>query len=101
MGEPRAVVVDIAAVRAVAQRFDDAATAVDDVARRHLGVLVFDGAVGGRAHTAHADAVHRVLARVSADLADWSRACAEIAEALRGSISRYVEAEASSSEGLG
>lgn len=101
MGEPRTVVVDVEAVRSVAQRFDDASGTVDDIARRHLGALTFDGAVGGRVHTVRADAVHSAMVQLTAGLAGWSRACQEIAEALRSSASRYAAAQASSAERLG
>lgn len=97
----QSVEVDVHAVRVVAQRFDDAAGAVDDVVTRHLGVLAFDGAVGGRDHTHRADAVNTAVTQLVSGLAGWSRACTEIAVALRAGASDYTAAETAAADRLG
>jgi hypothetical protein len=81
--------VDTAAVRIVAARFDTAA----DILSGTLSGLRFDGAAAGRAHVAHGDAVRAAVERLAAVLAQWSRAAAEIAAALRADADRYGEAE--------
>ncbi|MGK2879408.1 MAG: type VII secretion target [Mycobacterium sp.] len=101
MGQPGTVDVDLGALRAVAQQFDDAAASVEDIVRHHLAALSFDGAAGGRAHVQHADAIHVALTELAAGMSGWSRACAEIAIALRDGVTRYADAEAAGSERLG
>lgn len=80
---------DTAAVRIAAARFDTAA----DILSGTLSGLRFDGATAGRAHVAHGDAVRAAVERLAAALAQWSRAAAEIAAALRADADRYGEAE--------
>jgi hypothetical protein len=92
MGQ-RDAFVDAAAVRAVANRFDATAALIDGAARTHLGKLAFDGASAGRAHIAHGDALRAALSRLSCELAQWARATAEIAAALRAGTERYAEAD--------
>jgi hypothetical protein len=86
MGNTR---VDIAAVRAAAQRFASAAGVLDQALLR----LHFDGSVAGRVHTAHGDALRSALDRLAAGVAQWSRAAEEIAAALRVVADRYGDAE--------
>jgi hypothetical protein len=90
MGNTR---VDCAAVRAAAQRFDAAAEVLDEMLRGQLSRLRFDGAVAGRDHTAHGDAVRAALDRLSAGVVQWSRAAQEVAAALRVTADRYADAE--------
>ncbi|APE16384.1 hypothetical protein BOH72_15295 [Mycobacterium sp. WY10] len=87
MGNTR---VDCVAVRAAAQRFDAAAGVLDGAATSRFG---FDGSVAGRLHTAHGDAVRVALERLTAALAQWSRAAEEVAAALRVTADRYGDAE--------
>lgn len=92
--------VDTAALRAVAQEFDAAADAVDDVVRHHLRPLAFGGADGGRDHAVAASDIRDALTRLTSGTAAWSRACSEIAVALRDGATRYAEAEAAGSDRL-
>lgn len=80
---------DTTAVRFAAERFDAAA----DLLGGQLSGLRFDGSVAGHAHVAHGDVVRATLERLAAVLAQWSRAAAEIAAALRADAGRYGEAE--------
>jgi Excreted virulence factor EspC, type VII ESX diderm len=90
MGERNSVRVDVAAVRAAADRFDSVADDLNRAARVSLG---FDGSVAGRGHTAEGDALRVALNQVLADLTGWARAAAEIAAALRAGADRYVDAD--------
>jgi hypothetical protein len=85
--------VDVAAVRAVADRFSAAADLIDDAVDNHLARLTFGGACAGRAHVARGDALRAGLQRLAAELSHWSRAAGEIAIALRGGADRYADAE--------
>ncbi|HZC89901.1 MAG TPA: type VII secretion target [Mycobacterium sp.] len=100
MGQ-RDMVVDVAAVHAVANRFDDAAHLIDGAVRTHLGRLAFDGATAGRAYIGHGDALRLALHRLSGELAQWARATAEIASALRAGADRYAEADQRAAVGIG
>ena len=76
-------------MRLAAARFDTAA----DLLYGQLSGLQFDGSVAGHAHVAHGDALRATMDRLAAVLAQWSRAAAEIAAALRADADRYGEAE--------
>ena len=90
MGERDSARLDIAAVRAAAERFDSVADELNRVARVPL---TFDGSAAGRAHTADGDALRVAVDRVIGDLAGWARAAAEIAAGLRAGADRYVDAD--------
>lgn len=100
MGQQNAFV-DAAAVRAVANRFDDAAQLIDGSVRTHFAKLAFDGANAGRAYIGHGDALRLALDRLAGELARWARATAEIATALRSSADRYAEADLSAAARIG
>lgn len=85
--------VDVAAVRAVAHRFDDAAHLIDGAARAHLGRLRFDGTTSGRAYIGQGDALRFALHRLGAQLSQWSRASLEIGATLRAGADRYDDAD--------
>lgn len=87
------VYADTTALRAVADRFDATAQAIDGAVRTRFPRLAFDGASAGRAHTAGGDALRRALDRWAGELANWSRASAEIAAALRVGAAGYTDAE--------
>ena len=93
MGHRDVAGVDVAAVRAVANRFDATAEIIDGAARNHLASLTFGGATAGRAHIARGDALSTALERLAAEVWQWSRATSEIAVALRASADRYADAE--------
>ncbi len=93
--------VDICALRSVANQFDATAQLVDVAARNQLSHLAFDGAAAGRAHIGRGDALRASLNRLSADLAQWSRATVEIAAALRAAADRYADAELRSAARIG
>jgi uncharacterized protein YukE len=95
------MVVDVAAVHAVANRFDDATHLIDGAVRTHLERLAFDGATAGRAYIGHGDALRLALHRLSGELAQWARATAEIAAALRAGADRYAEADQRAAVGIG
>nr|WP_232077507.1 type VII secretion target [Mycolicibacterium aichiense] len=78
---------------AAAQHFDSTAEVLDGALRGQLSGLRFDGAMAGRAHVAHGDAVWAALERLTAAVTQWSRAAAETAVALRITADRYAEAE--------
>lgn len=94
MGQQNAFV-DAAAVRTVANRFDDTAQLIDDAARNHFARLAFDGATAGRAYIGHGDALRFALNRLASELSQWARATVEIATVLRASADRYAEADLS------
>ncbi|MCV7401973.1 hypothetical protein H7K24_17665 [Mycobacterium fragae] len=100
MGQ-RDAFVDAASVRAVARRFDGTADLIDSAARIQLRRLAFDGATAGQAHAAHGDALRLALDRLSQELAQWARATAEIATALRGGAEHYAEADLSAAARIG
>lgn len=93
MGQQNVAEVDIAAIRALANRFDDSAEMLDAAVSARLGRLTFDGSSAGRAYTANGDALRRALYRLAGQVAQWSRASGEIAMALRTSADRYTDAE--------
>lgn len=93
MGQTDATSIDVAAVRAVANRFDTGAQVLDAAARIQLGKLAFDGATAGQAHVARGDVLHSTLGRLAGELTQWARAAAEIATALRSGAERYAEAD--------
>jgi hypothetical protein len=85
--------VDVAALRAVADRFSAAADLIDGAVDNHLAGLTFGGAAAGRAHVASGDALRAGLGRLAGELSRWSRAAGEIAVALRIGADRYADAE--------
>jgi hypothetical protein len=85
--------VDVAAVRAVADRFGAAAELINGAVSNHLARLSFGGATAGRAHVARGDALRTGLERLAAEFSQWSRAADEIAVALRVGADRYADAE--------
>ncbi|UQX12224.1 type VII secretion target [Candidatus Mycobacterium methanotrophicum] len=94
MGQQNAFV-DAAAMRMVANRFDDTAQRIDDALRTRVARLAFDGVTAGRAYTGHGDALRFALNRLAGELSKWARASVEIAAALRASADRYAEADLS------
>ncbi|BBZ10345.1 type VII secretion target [Mycobacterium branderi] len=85
--------IDVAALRAVANRMDDSAELVAGAARSQLAGLGFGGTVAGRAHVASGDALHTAVSRITDELSQWTRASFEIAAALRAGADRYAEAD--------
>lgn len=85
--------IDVPAAQRVANQFAVAAEFVDRAVSDHLVRLAFGGASAGRVHTARGDALRAELQRLAAQVAQWSRASAEIAAALRSSTERYADAE--------
>jgi hypothetical protein len=87
------VYVDAPAMRGISSRFDDTAENIGAAVRTRLGRLAFDGPNAGRAHVAGGDALRRALDRWVGELAQWSRASAEIATALLIGADGYADAE--------
>jgi len=85
--------IDVSATYRVAERFDAAAEMIDGAARRHLTRWEFGGSTAGRAHAARGDALLAALERLAAEASRWSRACTEIAVALRAGGDGYSNAE--------
>ncbi|BBZ73658.1 hypothetical protein MPRS_47510 [Mycobacterium paraseoulense] len=85
--------IDVAATHQIADQFRAAADLLDRALSDQLGRLAFGGAAAGRAHTARGDALRVELDRLTAEVAQWSRASTEIATALRASADRYADAE--------
>jgi hypothetical protein len=100
MGQGNAFV-DAAALRTVANRFDDAAHLIDGAVRTHFRSFAFDGATAGRSYIGHGDALRLALNRLAGEIAQWARATGEIANALRASADRYVEADLSAAARIG
>jgi uncharacterized protein YukE len=92
---------DAAALRDVARQFDASAGAIDAAVSTHMSALSFGGATAGRAYAARGDALRAALERVADALAEWSRASAEIAAALRSSADQYVSSDARAAAGVG
>ncbi len=90
--------VDQAALRAVADNFEDLAQTVSRAAQCPLR---FSGASAGRAYLADGDAWRRTLDRLIADCAFWSRAAGEIAASLHTGIARYSEADRMAAAAVG
>jgi hypothetical protein len=93
--------VEVGALRSAANQFDATAQLIDAAARTDLSQLSFNGATAGRAHLGRGDALHTSLNRLGTDLAQWSRATAEIAAALRVAADRYADAELRSAARIG
>ena len=87
-------------LRVVADRFSAAADAVGDAGRNHLSHLIFGAACAGRDHAADGEAVRSGLDRLAAEVAQWSRAAAEIAVALRSGAERYTDADRYAATGI-
>ncbi len=101
MGEPDIARTDVAAVLDVARQYDMASDLVDGAVRAHLTGLRFDGAVAGRIHAAHGDAVRLAVDDLAYRLQQWARAAAEIAAELRSSANRYVDADVRGARRIG
>ncbi|MDQ2626216.1 MAG: type VII secretion target [Actinomycetota bacterium] len=95
------VFLDAAALRSVADCFDDTAAAIDVAARIRLGGLVFDGSAAGRDHVAAGEALRRALDAWAPELTRWSRAGFEIAATLRAGLARYGLAESFAADRIG
>ncbi|OBI24452.1 type VII secretion target [Mycobacterium sp. E2238] len=85
--------IDVAATHRIAGQFRAAADIIDRALSDQLGRLAFGGPSAGRAHTARGEALRAELERLTAEVAQWSRASVEIAAALRASADRYADAE--------
>ena len=92
MGQADNARIDVEAIRAVANRYDDAAELIKG-AHSQLGRLAFGGATAGRAHALAGDALRTALTRLTDELPQWARASAEIATALRTGANRCVDAD--------
>ncbi|MGA5541018.1 type VII secretion target [Mycobacterium sp. NPDC051198] len=101
MGDVTAVRLDGAALSAVAAGYDAVAADLDSLVRDRLRGPVFDGAAAGHAHVADGDAVRTAVDEVTDGLRQWSRASAEVAAVLRGSIDRYAVADARAAARVG
>ncbi|MEO8814994.1 MAG: type VII secretion target [Mycobacterium sp.] len=95
------VYVDSDALRTVADRFDAAAALIDGTAAVRLSRLTFDAASAGRAHAAGGAALRRAVDRWAGELTRWSRASAEVADALRTGVADYGDAERSAQDRVG
>jgi len=93
VGEPDIARVDVAAVLDAARQYDTASDMVDAAVRTHLSGLRFDGAVAGRVHAAHGDALRLAVDDLVHRLQQWSRAAAEIAAELRTCAVRYGDVD--------
>lgn len=100
MGQADNARIDVDAIRAVANRYDDAAELING-ANSQLGRLAFGGATAGRAHVAAGEALRATLTRLTDELSQWARASAEIATALRAGANRYADADLRSAARIG
>jgi hypothetical protein len=101
MGQSEVARVDVAALHAVARRYEEVSDIVDGAVRTHLSGLLFDGAAAGRVHAARGDALRAAIEHVADQLRQWSRAAAEIGATLRASADRYAEADANAARRVG
>lgn len=85
--------IDVLATHRVADQFRAAAEIIDRALSDRLGRLAFGGPTAGRAHTARGDALRAELERLIGEVAQWARASADIAVALRASADRYADAD--------
>ena len=85
--------IDVPATHRTADQFRAAAGIIDRALSDQLGRLAFGGASAGRAHSTRGEALRTELERLTAEVAQWSRASVEIAAALRASADRYADAE--------
>jgi len=85
--------VDVAALRNVANRFDDTARLIDRAVQTHFAKLAFDGTTAGRGYADRGDALRVALARLAGALTQWARASGEIAATLHASADRYADAD--------
>ncbi|BBY98572.1 hypothetical protein [Mycolicibacterium fallax] len=100
MGIPAGTSVDLAAVDAVAGRFNALAAGLAECGRNGLSRLLFDGVTAGRAHLAAGQGVRRAVDPLAAELAAWALAAAEIGAGLSCGARRYRDAEAAAAAGL-
>ena len=84
-----------------ARQYDAAAEIVDTGIRTHLTGLRFDGAVAGRMHTAHGDALRIAIDDMVDRLHEWARESTEIAAELRACADRYVDVDARGARRIG
>jgi len=82
--------ISAAALRAAADQFDASAEVLDHVARAQPPEFPVEGA-----------ALRRALDRLPVQLAQWSRASAEIACALRAGADDYADAETGAATRIG
>ena len=99
MGEPQNTRVDLAAVAAVADRFDALAARLDEAGR--AARPRFDGATAGQAHGDAGRELRRAVEVLITDVAAWARADAEIAVALRSGAARYRAGDTDAAAGMG
>jgi uncharacterized protein YukE len=92
MGQQNAFV-DVAALRAVANRFDDTARLIDRTVQTQIAKLAFDSTTAGRGYSDRGDALRVALSRLAGALTQWARASGEIAATLRASADRYTDAD--------
>jgi hypothetical protein len=84
---------DLAAVRAAAQRIDAAAETVRGVVESRLGTVHLDAATAGRAHAAAGATLRTEIHRLAEDLAAWAYAAGELAAALRSRADGHAATE--------
>ena len=89
---------DALALHAAAGVFDSTAVTIDSASRLHIGGLAFDARVAGRDHGDAGDQLSCALRSWLPAMLCWSRASAEIATALRGTLRGYEYAESSATE---
>ena len=85
--------VDLAAVRAVAQRIESAAETLLEAPGAQPGSWHIDGANTGCAHSAAGAALRRETERLTTDLVGWGYAAGELAAALRSGADGRTVAE--------
>ena len=84
-----------------ARQYNAAADIVDTAIRTHLTGLRFDGAVAGRMHAAHGDALRIAIDDMVDRLHEWARASTEIAAELRACADSYVDVDARGARRIG
>ena len=85
--------VDLAAVRAAAQRIDDSAATVLEAPGTRAGSWQVDATTTGRAHGDAGAALRAETERLSTDLIGWAYAAGELAAALRSGVDGHSAAE--------
>lgn len=93
--------VDHEALHAAARGYDAVAETVDAIVRTSLNRPMFDGAVAGRLHVAHGNAVRDALDDITLAMRQWVTSADDIAHVLRACADRYGVADSYAASRVG
>jgi hypothetical protein len=86
--------IDVAALRDIADQFEQSADALDVVVHTGVAQRGFGGATAGRDYVARGEALCAAMDDIADALSAWSRASSEICASLRASADRYLASDA-------